>query len=41
MRITMAEIRQEFIEQAEKIGRSCEILPGGVMELAQKSDEYR
>ncbi|MGN0019081.1 MAG: tyrosine--tRNA ligase [Candidatus Gastranaerophilaceae bacterium] len=32
----MAEIRQEFIEQAEKIGRSCEILPGGVMELAQK-----
>ena len=32
----MTEIRQEFIDQAEKIGRSCEILPGGVMELAQK-----
>ena len=32
----MAEIKKEFIEQAEKIGRSCEILPGGVEELAQK-----
>ncbi|MBQ3310468.1 tyrosine--tRNA ligase [bacterium] len=32
----MVEIRQEFINQAEKIGRGCEILPGGVMELAQK-----
>jgi len=32
----MTEIREEFIKQAEKIGRSCEILPGGVEELAQK-----
>ncbi len=32
----MSEIREEFIKQAEKIGRSCEILPGGVQELAQK-----
>lgn len=32
----MVEIRKEFIEQAEKIGRSCEILPGGVEELAIK-----
>src|SRR5574344_1389270 len=32
----MVEIRKEFIEQAEKIGRSCEILPGGVEELALK-----
>lgn len=32
----MAEIRKEFIEQAELIGRSCEILPGGTVELAQK-----
>lgn len=32
----MAEIREEFLKQAEKIGRSCEILPGGVEELAQK-----
>ncbi len=32
----MTEIREEFIKQAEKIGRSCEILPGGVQELAQK-----
>lgn len=30
------EIKKEFLEQAEKIGRSCEILPGGVQELAQK-----
>ena len=29
-------IKKEFLEQAEKIGRSCEILPGGVEELAQK-----
>ena len=32
----MVEIKKEFLEQAEKIGRSCEILPGGVEELAQK-----
>ncbi|MBR2525062.1 tyrosine--tRNA ligase [bacterium] len=32
----MTEIREEFIKQAEKIGRSCEILPGGIEELAQK-----
>ncbi len=35
-------LKKEFIEQAEKIGRSCEILPGGVEELAiklQKSAE--
>ena len=34
--ILMSEIRTEFLKQAEKIGRSCEILPGGVEELAQK-----
>ena len=32
----MVEIKKEFLEQAEKIGRSCEILPGGIEELAQK-----
>lgn len=32
----MTEIREEFLKQAEKIGRSCEILPGGIQELAQK-----
>jgi len=32
----MTEIRQEFIEQAEKLARNTEILPGGIEELAAK-----
>src|SRR5574344_1832483 len=32
----MVEIRQEFIEQATKLARSCEVLPGGIEELAVK-----
>lgn len=30
------EIRQEFIEQAKKLARSTEVLPGGIEELAVK-----
>lgn len=30
------EIRQEFIEQAKKLARSAEVLPGGIEELAVK-----
>jgi len=30
------EIRQEFIEQASKLARNCEVLPGGIEELAVK-----
>ena len=32
----MAEIRQEFIEDAIKLARSAEVLPGGIEELAAK-----
>ncbi len=32
----MVEIRQEFIEQAKRLARSTEVLPGGVEELAIK-----
>jgi len=32
----MVEIRQEFIEQASKLARSAEVLPGGIEELAIK-----
>ena len=32
----MAEIRQEFIEDAVKLARSAEVLPGGIEELAAK-----
>jgi tyrosyl-tRNA synthetase len=32
----MAEIREEFIEQARRLARSTEVLPGGVEELAAK-----
>lgn len=32
----MVEIRQEFIEQAKKLARSAEVLPGGIEELAVK-----
>lgn len=32
----MVEIRQEFIEQAKKLARSTEVLPGGIEELAVK-----
>jgi len=32
----MVDIRPEFIEQAMKLARSCEVLPGGVEELAVK-----
>ncbi len=32
----MDKIEEKFIEQAEKLGRDCEILPGGVLELARK-----
>ena len=30
------EIREEFIEQAKKLSRGAEILPGGIEELAVK-----
>ena len=30
------EIRQEFIDQASKLARNCEVLPGGIEELAVK-----
>ncbi len=32
----MVEIRQEFIEQAKRLARSTEVLPGGIEELAIK-----
>lgn len=32
----MVDIRQEFIEQASKLARNCEVLPGGLEELAIK-----
>ncbi len=32
----MADLRKEFIEQAEKLSRSTEVLPGGIEELAHK-----
>ncbi len=32
----MVDIRQEFIEQAKKLARSTEVLPGGIEELAVK-----
>ncbi|MBQ2611709.1 tyrosine--tRNA ligase [bacterium] len=32
----MVDIRQEFIEQAAKLARNCEVLPGGIEELAVK-----
>ena len=32
----MAEIRQEFIEQAKHLTRNAEVLPGGIEELAAK-----
>ncbi len=32
----MVNIRQEFIEQAAKLARNCEVLPGGIEELAVK-----
>lgn len=32
----MVDIRQEFIEQATKLARNCEVLPGGIEELAVK-----
>ena len=32
----MVEIRQEFIEQAKRLARSTEVLPGGIEELAVK-----
>lgn len=36
MEKTTEKIENKFIEQAEKLGRDCEILPGGTMELARK-----
>ena len=35
------KIEQEFIDLAEKISRGAEVLPGGVMELAQKFQEAK
>jgi len=38
----MDKIEKKYIEQAEKLGRDCEILPGGIKELAfklQKSEQ--
>lgn len=32
----MVEIRQEFVEQAKRLARSTEVLPGGIEELAVK-----
>ncbi|MCI1274018.1 MAG: tyrosine--tRNA ligase [Clostridiaceae bacterium] len=32
----MVDIKQEFIEQAARLARSCEVLPGGIEELAVK-----
>ncbi|MBP3924515.1 tyrosine--tRNA ligase [bacterium] len=32
----MVDIREEFIEQAVKLAKNCEVLPGGVEELAVK-----
>ena len=32
----MDKIEKEYLEQAEKLGRDCEILPGGIQELAFK-----
>lgn len=32
----MDKIEEKYIEQAKKLGRDCEILPGGVEELARK-----
>lgn len=32
----MAEIREEFINQAKHIARNAEVLPGGIEELAAK-----
>lgn len=32
----MVDIREEFIEQAKKLSRSAEVLPGGIEELAVK-----
>ena len=32
----MAEIREEFIQQAEHLTRNAEVLPGGIEELAAK-----
>lgn len=32
----MVDIRQEFIDQAKKLARSAEVLPGGIEELAVK-----
>ena len=30
------EIKSEFIEQASMLARGCEVLPGGINELAKK-----
>ena len=32
----MVDIREEFINQAKKLARSTEVLPGGIEELAIK-----
>ena len=32
----MDKIEEKYLEQAKKLGRDCEILPGGVEELARK-----
>lgn len=32
----MVDIREEFIEQAKKLARGAEVLPGGIEELAVK-----
>jgi tyrosyl-tRNA synthetase len=32
----MEKIEEKFLEQARKLGRDCEILPGGIEELARK-----
>ena len=33
---TSNKIEEKYLEQAQKLGRDCEILPGGVEELAAK-----
>ncbi|MCR5261091.1 MAG: tyrosine--tRNA ligase [Candidatus Gastranaerophilales bacterium] len=36
MEQTTEKLEEKYIEQAKKLGRDCEILPGGVEELARK-----
>ncbi|MBQ2645318.1 tyrosine--tRNA ligase [bacterium] len=36
MEHTVLKIEEKYIEQAKKLGRDCEILPGGIEELARK-----